>query len=105
MINSTKIETGRGVNGAFTPVADRKKFVRKSFFVEYNYSESVRFAIGGSELIQYDSDGIRERTYVDPFGDISTKEKYNSQLLSGTPTITAYSNRDRQLFIKSTMDF
>ncbi|MBK6604669.1 MAG: hypothetical protein IPG24_04085 [Leptospiraceae bacterium] len=98
-------ETGRGVNGVFTPVADRKKFVRKSFFVEYNYSDSVRFAIGGSELIQYDNEGLRERTYVDPFGDISTKEKYNSQLLSGSPTIVAYSNRDRQLFIKSTMDF
>jgi hypothetical protein len=98
-------ETGRGVNGVFTPVTDRTKFIRRSIFAEYNYSDSVRFAIGGIELIQFDSDGQRQRTYIDPLGDPSTKEIYNSQISNGNPTIVSYSNRDRQLFIKSTMDF
>lgn len=101
-------ETGRGVNGVFTPNAqgDRSRFIRKSIFIEYSYSDSVRFALGGSELFQFDKDGGVRRDYVDIYGDASTKTAYDNQYYSGiNQGIVSYSNRDRQLFIRSTMDF
>ena len=66
----------------------------------------MRFALGGSELFQYDKDGGIRRDYVDIYGDASTKTAYDNQYYSRiNQGIVSYSNRDRQLFIRSTMDF
>ncbi|MBP9884710.1 MAG: hypothetical protein KBF93_00340 [Leptospiraceae bacterium] len=101
-------ETGRGVNGVFTPTvnADKSRFTRKSIFIEYMYSDTVRFSIGGIELIQFDREGLRRKDYVDMNGESSNKTSYDNQFYTGiNQGIVSYSNRDRQLFIKSTIDF
>lgn len=102
-------EYGTGNNGVFTTVQqDRKEFlnrvkipsigsrvdslefttpnyqsksyfIRKLFFFEYKSNSDLRFAISGSHLLNYDSQGEKEQVYIDYFGNERTKQEYLSQ--------------------------
>lgn len=98
-----RTERGSGANGTLATNSSQNgtaQFIKNSLFAEYIYSDSVRFALGGSELNQ------GTKTYIDYIGDTKTQSDYLYQFVSGTNLgIVEYSTRDRQLFIKSTMDF
>ncbi len=106
-------ETGRGANGVFTPTTrgDKSRFTKRTVFVEYVYSDTVRFAFGGSDLVNFDKEGVISRDYIGrdnitTFGDTSNKTAFDNQYYNGVNQgILSYSNRDRQVFIRSTIDF
>lgn len=95
-----RTEKGSGTNGVLATGTGSVVFVRNSLFIEYNYSESVRFSIGGSILKQ------GSKSYIDYLGNLKTQTDYLNQFYTGINSgIVQYSNNDKQLFIKSTMDF
>lgn len=98
-----RTERGSGANGSLATSSAPSatiSFVKHSFLAEYIYSDSVRFAIGGSEMKQ------GTKVYIDYLGDTRTQTSYVNQFITGVNRgIVEYSTSDRQLFIKSTMDF
>lgn len=98
-----RTERGSGANGSLATSSSPNgtiSFVKHSFLAEYIYSDSVRFAVGGSELNQ------GTKTYIDYLGDTKTQSNYVNQFITGiNQGIVEYSIRDKPLFIKSTMDF
>lgn len=97
-----RTEQGRGGNGLLATTSQNGQFTFKknSFLLEYLYSDLVRFAIGGSELRQ----GFK--SYITYFGDVSDRINFENQFKTGINNgIVEYSFVDKQLFIKSTMDF
>ncbi|HMV41724.1 MAG TPA: hypothetical protein PK079_09725 [Leptospiraceae bacterium] len=95
-----RTERGSGSNGVLGNSAGGFIFTKNSFFIEYLYSESVRFAFGGSILMQ------GSKVYIDSVGNTRTQTDYLNQFYRGQNLgIVEYSNNDRQLFIRSTMDF
>lgn len=86
--------------------SSNSKFMKQSLFFEYIYSETVRFSFGGTNIVNFESSGAKNKVYIDLYGDTRTEKEYLNQFNTGkNEGILQYSNRDRILFIKSTMEF
>ena len=86
--------------------SSKAHFVSHSFLLEFIHSAKIRYAIGLSDLVSYDSKGVQNKNYVDITGETRTQKDYLAQQKGGTNQgITEYSDRNRQIFIRTTVEF
>ncbi|MCE9501589.1 MAG: hypothetical protein K8R21_13980 [Leptospira sp.] len=86
--------------------ASKAHFVRHSVMLEYIYSSRVRFALGLVDLISYDAKGIQNKNYIDFTGESRTQKDYLAQQTGGSNAgIVQYADRNRQIFIRTTVEF
>jgi hypothetical protein len=84
----------------------RGYFVKKDFALEYNYTQTARFAIGYYELVAYDTNGAPAKAYLTYLGDTTTQTAFQNQFINQKYLgISEYFQKDKQLFIKSTFEF
>ncbi|MCB1179291.1 MAG: hypothetical protein KDK36_17050, partial [Leptospiraceae bacterium] len=121
-----KYESGTGNNGVLNVFNSRsdgyyyyldsnsyyrskEKFKRILGFIEYNYDETLRFAIGYAEVQNFDKNRYPKKIYIDTVtGEESNEAGYLSQWnnSSSLPKIVSYNDRkDRQLFFKTMISF
>ncbi|PJZ68723.1 hypothetical protein CH373_08560 [Leptospira perolatii] len=86
--------------------SSRSSFKKYSVYLEWTVIERFRIALGYVEVRNQDSNGQREKNYVDQNGDLRTRTDYLGQFKGSVPYgISEYSALDRQLFLRSTLEF
>ncbi|EMG08177.1 hypothetical protein LEP1GSC151_2459 [Leptospira interrogans serovar Grippotyphosa str. LT2186] len=75
-------------------------------FFEWIVNPRFRMAIGYIENKNYDLNGISQRAYIDPLGNERTEKEYLSQWKeSGNLGIVSYSVLDKQILLRTTIEF
>lgn len=111
-------EKGAGSGGILSPVYEERNYLltgqtsskssfrRSLLFFEYIYSDTFRISFGGSETRNFDTNGEREKVYMDAVGDQKTKAEYSSQFSSSKPAgISAFDTKERSVFLRTTLEF
>ncbi|WP_061262027.1 hypothetical protein [Leptospira interrogans] len=86
--------------------SSKSSFRRISVFFEWIVNPRFRMAIGYIENKNYDLNGISQRAYIDPLGNERTEKEYLSQWKeSGNLGIVSYSVLDKQILLRTTIEF
>ncbi|TGK29042.1 hypothetical protein EHQ12_01025 [Leptospira gomenensis] len=98
-IRSTFPETA---NGGYS---SKSSFRRISVFMEWIVIPQFKMALGYVENKNYDSNGIAQNVYIDLNGNERTEKEYMNQFNVGGPGIVSFSSLDRQIILKTTIEF
>lgn len=75
-------------------------------FFEWIINSRFRMAIGYIENKNYDKNGIGQRVYIDQLGNERTEKEYLGQWNgTGNLGIVSYSALDRQILLRTTIEF
>ncbi|MBW0432049.1 hypothetical protein [Leptospira yasudae] len=86
--------------------ASKSSFRRISVFFEWIVMPQFRMALGYVENKNFDSRGIAQNSYIDVNGTERTEREYLNQFNgAGGPGILSYSALDRQIILKTTIEF
>ncbi|XDD51235.1 hypothetical protein AB3N59_05560 [Leptospira sp. WS92.C1] len=99
-IQSTLPETGG--NG----YSSKSSFRRVSVFLEWMAMPQFKMAFGYIENKNYDSNGLGQNVYIDQAGNQRTAQEYVNQFSTpGNIGIVSYSTLDRQIVLRTTIEF
>ncbi|WP_078129518.1 hypothetical protein [Leptospira alexanderi] len=86
--------------------SSKSSFRRISVFFEWVINSRFRMAIGYIENKNYDTNGVGQRAYIDQLGNERTEKEYLSQWNgTGNLGIVSYSALDRQILLRTTIEF
>ncbi|WP_061249027.1 hypothetical protein [Leptospira alstonii] len=86
--------------------SSKSSFRRISVFFEWVFNPQFRMAIGYIENKNYDTNGVGQKAYIDPLGNERTEKEYLGQWDgAGNLGIVSYSALDRQILLRTTMEF
>ncbi|MCL8267860.1 hypothetical protein M9Y82_14685 [Leptospira weilii] len=86
--------------------SSKSSFRRVSVFFEWIINSRFRMAIGYIENKNYDTNGVGQRAYIDQLGNERTEKEYLSQWNgTGNLGIVSYSVLDRQVLLRTTIEF
>ncbi|EKS00879.1 hypothetical protein LEP1GSC125_2196 [Leptospira mayottensis 200901122] len=86
--------------------SSKSSFRRISVFFEWIINSRFRMAIGYIENKNYDKNGIGQRVYIDQLGNERTEKEYLGQWNgTGNLGIVSYSALDRQILLRTTIEF
>ncbi|WP_201029146.1 hypothetical protein [Leptospira weilii] len=86
--------------------SSKSSFRRVSVFFEWVINSRFRMAIGYIENKNYDTNGVGQRVYIDQLGSERTEKEYLSQWNgTGNLGIVSYSVLDRQVLLRTTIEF
>ncbi|ABJ78579.1 hypothetical protein IQB76_10555 [Leptospira borgpetersenii serovar Hardjo-bovis] len=86
--------------------SSKSSFRRISVFFEWVVNPRFRMAIGYIENKNYDTNGVGQKVYIDQLGNERTEKEYLGQWNgSSNLGIVSYSSLDRQVLLRTTIEF
>ncbi|AYV55024.1 hypothetical protein EFP84_05540 [Leptospira kmetyi] len=85
--------------------SSKSSFRRVSLFMEWIVIPQFKMALGYVENTNYNSNGIAQNVYVDQNGVEKTEKDYLNQYSIGGPGIVSYSSVDKQIILRTTIEF
>lgn len=86
--------------------SSKSSFQRISVFFEWVVNPRFRMAIGYIENKNYDTNGVGQKVYIDQLGNERTEKEYLGQWNgSSNLGIVSYSSLDRQVLLRTTIEF
>jgi hypothetical protein len=86
--------------------SDRSYFYRRSVILEYRWLENFRLSIAGAQVNNFDSNGEREKVYLDQRGESRERSDYLNQWESGqSEGILEFRKVHRQIYLTASFSF
>lgn len=86
--------------------SNKAYFIRRSTIIEYRWTDNFRIALGGSQINRFDSNGEREKVFIDPSGERRNKMEFREQFANHNyQGIESFARIDRQIFLRATYIF
>ncbi|MCC5814225.1 MAG: hypothetical protein JJT78_05665 [Leptospira sp.] len=86
--------------------SNKSYFIRRSAIIEYRWTDNFRIAIGGNQINNFDSNGEKERVFIDQGGEARSKNEFQEQFGNQSyQGIMSFRKIERQVFVRATYIF